>query len=180
MEFASDFDFVYDMRRKTEVREAADAYLEALVLFSRRGIGFDEGIRKRDAYVDALAEIMASKLRFKRRWVAVKGFSDLVLAGLTSPLHFAAGWLLSFGVDPLRNRLIERMLKARVRTALCDEGGRTASAGLTPDGKGTMPLARKLGLYLGPLSGEGVKRLVATIDPHPAVRSTLPARPSPD
>ncbi|KPF80423.1 hypothetical protein IP88_00470 [alpha proteobacterium AAP81b] len=177
VEFGDDFSFVFDMRWKTEVLEAANEYLNGLELFMRGGIEFDEGIRRRDAYIEQLSSLMAFKLRFKKRWVAGKGFSDLLLAGATSPLqlHFAAGWLLSFGLDPLRNRLIERMLKARVSSALREEGLRAASAGLGPSGQRPVPLARTMGLYLGPLHTNGLKQLVTHVDPYPAARAALEA-----
>lgn len=176
IEFAGDFDFIFDIRRKAAIREAGEAYLTGLELFSRGGIDFAEGLRRRDAYVEQLAQTMAPKLRFKKKWVAAKGLSDLLLAAATTPVNFAAGWLLSFGLDPLRNRLIERMLKARVGNALREEGLRAASAGVGRDGARPVPLARTVGLYLGPLRDDGMKRLVAPVAPHPSVKLPV-ARP---
>jgi hypothetical protein len=178
IEFGDDFDFVFDLGGKSDVREAADDYLEGLERFSRGGITFDEGVRLRDAYVEQLANTMSKKLRMKKSWIAAKGLSDLLLAGVTSPLHFAAGWLLSFGLDPLRNRLIERMLKARVANALRREGLEAASAGVRPDGSQPVPLARSMGLYLGPLRPDGMTQLVRDIDPHPDARPLSKTMPN--
>jgi hypothetical protein len=177
LEFSGNFDFIYKIRRYTPVLEAADIYLDGLELFSRGGITSEEGIRRRDDYIDQLAGIMAPRLRYKKRWVAAKGFSDLLLAGATNAMPFVASWILGCGIDPLRNQLIERMLKAKVGGALRQEGLRAASEGLGPDGSGPVPLARKLGLYLGPLRQEGMKQLLEQVAPHPAA---LPAPQAPE
>ena len=169
IEFGDDFNFIYTIRREENVAEAGEAYLDALEDFARGGIGLAEAIRCRDDYVEQLAIHMGPKLRFKKRWVGAQGFGQLVLSAATTPLPFVAAWLLSFGLDTQRNRLIERMLKARVANALTGEGRRAASAGISAGGSAAVPLARTMGLYLGPLNGAGLKRLVAEVGPHPAV-----------
>ena len=173
LEFSGNFDFIYTIRRSTPVLEAADAYLDGLELFSRGGITLDEGIIRRDNYIEQLSTILARRIRYKKRWVAAKNLSDLVVSGGTEAigLGVGGGWILSCGIDPLRNRLIERMLKANVAAALREEGLRAASRGIGKDGSRPEPLARKLGLYLGPLCQEGIKRLVEKVDPHPAALS---------
>jgi len=93
-----------------------------------------------------------------------KHLSDLLLGAISGALKLdhVAGWLLSAGVDHLRNGLIERMMARRVEVALGREGiVATQSAE-------AIPLVRRCGFYLGPMRPDGVERLAAQAQPYPA------------
>jgi hypothetical protein len=168
IEFGNDFDFVAEIRLSSDVRLAGDAYLDGLEAFCRDAIDFDAMLKLRDGYVAELSRRMAKKLRRGASYLAGDSLSDLLVAAVTSPLHYAGGWLLGLGTDILKNKLIERMLEARVSAALTSEGVAAASTGIDRrTGEMPVPLARKMGLYLGPLKQPGMKALTDKVSPHP-------------
>lgn len=178
IEFGNDFDFVAEIRLSSDVRLAGDAYLDGLEAFCRDEMTFDAMLTVRDGYVAELSRRMAKKLRRGASYLAGDSLSDLLVAAATSPLHYAGGWLLGLGTDVVKNKLIERMLEARVTAALTSEGATAASAGINrKTGELPVPLARKMGLYLGPLKQPGIKALTDQVSPHPD--SPKPRLPNP-
>lgn len=176
IEFGSDFDFVAEIRLSADVRLAGDAYLDGLEAFCREEITFDGMLKLRDEYVAQLSMRMSKKLRRGANTLVGDSLSDLLVAAATSPLHYAGGWLLGLGTDVLKNKLIERMLEARVSAALTQEGVAAASEGIDRNtGEPPVALARKIGLYLGPLKQPGLKALTDQVSPHPDTTKPHPS-----
>jgi hypothetical protein len=86
---------------------------------------------------------------------AVDVAAEAVLAKYN--LTWAGQYLLPIGIDHLKNRFIERIIARRAEVALGEPAVVAVQEG--------EPLARRYGLYLGPLKPEGSASLLAGIKP---------------
>lgn len=159
LRFTGDFSFVERFRYDKIVYDERNHYLELLRDFANDECSFGDAEQARDSYAKRIADIMHGHVRGARSLRYAEQLFELLIGYATSPLDQLEAWLLGIGEDSLRNRLIERVAKARVETALRKEGIKSAQGG--------MEQTRNKGLYLGPLDKSGIDRLLENVSPHP-------------
>jgi hypothetical protein len=164
--FMDDFYFVTRLTTNGDCRRARALYLAMLKDFVEGRGDVDTARRIRDDYARELRQQL--KLGVKRNVIeyGVDRLFDLIgipLDMLTHGALLTLGniFLLSIGLDWSRNRLVERLVERRIDVALGNRGREATQ------NAGAVPLARELGLYLGPIKPEGSEHLLEDIKPYP-------------
>ena len=169
LKYKGDFAFVTRLSTNGNCRRGRAHYLEEVARYIQGEGSLAHAREASDEYKSAIAGIMAPYV--EETWMEKLIKSPLgslaledggVTAWATSNLG-AVGQLISIGVDYFGNKLVERLVKQRVRTGLGEEGLEA------PQTAGSVPLARRLGLYVGPIDTTGGAKVLEGIDPHPAI-----------
>ncbi|HEY8949469.1 MAG TPA: hypothetical protein VIM56_11345 [Rhizomicrobium sp.] len=170
LKFRDDFFFVTRLKTNGECRRSRSEYLEALRLFVEGRLGFGDASKVRSEYVRHLKKLLSLGLEanfleyFASRAIDMFVIPfDMMHGGLGTTL--GKMFLLPIGVDRVKNLLVERLMEARVDAALAQAGVEA-----TQDAR-AVPLARRLGLYLGPIKTGGSEKLLSGISPHPATKA---------
>ena len=165
LRFKQDFSPVGEISFNTPTRQAKLEYLAALRAFAAGTATFDATRTAQERYARELAHVLAPMVEerglefFVTALMAPVGFAlDKVLG----PLATIAG--VAIGADRLQNKIVERLLRMRVSTALREEGLRAAAG---PD---SISLAAHYGLYFGPLQPKGANNILDEIQPHPGLK----------
>lgn len=169
LRFTGDFSFVEKFGHIRVVHDDRAEYLAMLHDFANDRMTLDRAVAIRNGYAQRLSELMAGHVQANRPLRHSGQLLQLILAQATAAMAPAGGWLLGIGLDSLHNRLIERVGRDRIATTLLRDGLAAAQGGMTRDE----------GLYLGPLDGAGIDRILNRVGPHPAVRPS-PVPPASD
>jgi hypothetical protein len=171
--FRKDFSAVTSIGFNQPTRAARAQYLAQLRDFADGKATFAATRAVQEVYRDELAKVLAPIVQER----LVENFATTLMA----PVNFAmdktgAGWLIGMviGVDRCQNRMVERLLRRRVSTALDQEGIEATQ------NRGAPSLASQYGLYFGPVSAEGANRILDKVQADPDARPTSAPRAAPD
>lgn len=160
LRFRKGVSVVADIESDGPCRRARFTYLEHLQLVMERGDVFPDALDARRNYISELSRILHPMIEEKSLEAVAKALTtpfDFVLDKVLPVLGSIVGFVI--GVDRLQNRLLERLMKARVAAAL-DEGTIRAIQDGLP-----LPGSRYAGLYYGPVGKTAASRLIEAVSP---------------
>ncbi|WP_417449403.1 hypothetical protein [Kordiimonas sp.] len=169
LKYKGDFAFVTRFSTNGNCRRGREHYLEEITRYIHGGGSLVHARQASEEYKAAIAGIMAPYVA--ETWteklitspLSAFGFEELDVTEWAVAQLGPVGKLLSIGMDYFGNKLVERLVKQRVQVGLGEEGLEAHQRA------GAVPLARRLGLYVGPIDTAGGARVLEGIDPHPAV-----------
>lgn len=180
LQFEDDFSFITRFNTNGDCRRARKTYLEALEKFARDNATFTEAIDARNEFAIELARVMRPAVKPD---FTDKLFSQLEKRFISEPLELASeaifslagaagklifGEAFTVGYDHVKTRFMERIIESGVRAQLKTPGIEHAQAA-DPE-----PLARQIGLYIGPLKAYGMQEVAKTISAHPDIAPPPP------
>lgn len=187
LQFEDDFSFITRFNTNGDCRRARTDYLKTLEDFAKNEdpaknkATFDLAIEARDVFAIELARVMRPAVKpdftdklfsqFEKRFISepleLASGAVFGLAGAVGKLML--GEAFTIGYDHLKTRFMERIIEIGVRAQLKTPGIEHAQAA-DPE-----PLARQIGLYVGPLKADGMQEVAKTISAHPDIAPPRPA-----
>jgi hypothetical protein len=160
--FGNNFNFVSTLYGDINCSAAREAYLSAIERFVSGRMSFDDAAKERDCYIKVLAKVMAPWVSRNMLEKIGPKLVEVSLDTLVKIPYELVNILFSIGTDYAGSRIVERLVQIRVAESLHRESIYATMS------KTSEPLARKLGLYVGPIKRDGAAKTIAKIKPHPA------------